>query len=435
MGFANYYLQNYTQDPASIKHSPDERVNIIVTIPCYKEDKILRTLQSLNNCTPAKCITEVIVLINYPENASPEIAAQHAETFSKVTEWIARNENTHIQFHALLKALPAKTAGVGLARKIAMDEAIYRFNMLNKPNGIITGFDADSVCDTNYLTEIETFFTNHTKANGCSIRFEHPIQGDEFDSNVYSSIIQYELYLRYYTEGLRLAGLPYAYHTLGSSFAVTANAYIKQGGMNKRKAGEDFYFLHKIIALGNFHELNSTLIIPSPRPSDRVPFGTGAAINKLLNGENPLYLTFNPQAFLHLSELSANICSLFKKELSDIHQFISQLPLPLGQFLQENKVVEIIDDVNKNASGITSFEKRFYNWFNGLMVLQYFNVSHNSYYSKIPLTDAAVQLLELRNKKLTGTGNAKELLEIYRDIQKSDWVIPIAFNFVDQSKK
>ena len=42
--------------------------------------------------------------------------------------------------------MPAKDAGVGLARKTGMDEALYRFNMLGKPEGIILSYDADSLC-------------------------------------------------------------------------------------------------------------------------------------------------------------------------------------------------------------------------------------------------------------------------------------------------
>ena len=79
---------------------------------------------------------------------------------------------------------------------------------------------------------------------------------------------------------------PFAFHTIGSSMAVRASSYMRQGGMNKRKAGEDFYFQQKIIPLCGFTECNSTVVYPSPRPSYRVPFGTGRAmLGYLQNGE------------------------------------------------------------------------------------------------------------------------------------------------------
>ena len=77
---------------------------------------------------------------------------------------------------------------------------------------------------------------------------------------------------------MTFAGLPYSYHTIGSAFAVTAKAYARQGGMNRRKAGEDFYFINKLIKGENFGEITNTTVFPSPRTSNRVPFGTGKAI-------------------------------------------------------------------------------------------------------------------------------------------------------------
>ena len=65
--------------------------------------------------------------------------------------------------------------------------------------------------------------------------------------------------------------------------AVRADIYAGQGGMNKRQ-GEDFrIFLHKIIPLGQFGEINNTRVIASPRPSARVPFGTGKAVREFLD--------------------------------------------------------------------------------------------------------------------------------------------------------
>jgi hypothetical protein len=44
----------------------------------------------------------------------------------------------------------------------------------------------------------------------------------------------------------------YAYHTVGSAMAVKAYQYVKVGGMNRRQAGEDFYFIQKLVHSGNF---------------------------------------------------------------------------------------------------------------------------------------------------------------------------------------
>ena len=77
------------------------------------------------------------------------------------------------------------------------------------------------------------------------------------------AIDRYELFLRHYVLGLKLAGSPYAFHTVGSAMACTADAYVRRGGMNTRAAGEDFYFLQHL----------SRTVGSRPGPGDhRLPF-------------------------------------------------------------------------------------------------------------------------------------------------------------------
>ena len=49
-------------------------------------------------------------------------------------------------------------AKAGTARKAGMDEAVRRYNLLGKPQGIIVSLDADTLVDENYLVEIENYF-------------------------------------------------------------------------------------------------------------------------------------------------------------------------------------------------------------------------------------------------------------------------------------
>ncbi len=201
--------------------------------------------------------------------------------------------------------LPERYAGPGLARKTGMDEAVRRFAAAGTPDGIILSFDADTLCDPDYFTAISDHFHRHPDDNGCSIYFEHPLSGSDFNSEVYRAVTYYELHMRYYLRGLRNAGHPNVYHTVGSAFAVTAEAYCRHGGMNRRKAGEDFYFLQKFFDAGRFSECNTTRVIPSPRPSGRVIFGTGAAVSEFLSSKaEPL--TYNPAAFDSIGTFLAN---------------------------------------------------------------------------------------------------------------------------------
>jgi cellulose synthase/poly-beta-1,6-N-acetylglucosamine synthase-like glycosyltransferase len=291
----NYYLNRYAVREALITQKPHSDLGIVVVIPCCNEPNLVASLQSLYNCEKPLGSVEVIVVINASERAENNLLAQNQKTLLEAEAWSTEHAD-HFNFYFIEEnQLPKKHAGVGLARKIGMDEAVRRFDLVNNHRGIIACFDADALCESNYLVELEKHFKQHSKSPACSIHFEHPIKGTEFPEAIYNGISQYELHLRYYKNGLAYANLPYAFHTIGSSMAVRSEAYQKQNGMNKRKAGEDFYFLQKLIPLGYFSELKTTKILPSPRVSDRVPFGTGKAMQSWLDDEKKELESYNPK--------------------------------------------------------------------------------------------------------------------------------------------
>jgi hypothetical protein len=317
-------------------------------------------------------------LVNYPDNSSKEQILKHQQIFKELSFWSEKHSTSQLQFYPIIQPLPAKTAGAGLARKLAMDEAIHRFEELDKPDGIIVSLDADCTCDSNYLEEISKYYKTNKNKAGSSVYFEHNLSGNEYPQSVYNAIVKYELYLRYYIEGLRYTGYPHAYHTIGSAFTVTAQAYCKVGGMNKRQGGEDFYFLQKIMMHGNYGEINTTCVRPSPRPSHRAPFGTGAEINKMLNNINEPYFTYNPKAFDDLKMLFLRIDGLFKKDKDDISDNQQKLPESFRGFPKMDEFVDVILEANKNATTLDAFRKRFFRWFDGLMCLRFLNYAHET---------------------------------------------------------
>ena len=251
----DYYFRRFGFCERQIATPPQADLSIVVVIPCFNEPDLIGSLETLWFCERPECSVEVIVVLNSPAGCSAEIRSQHQATLKVATAWIEQHRDLRLAFHALhFPELPRKHAGVGLARKIGMDEALRRFDDLGRPEGIIVGYDADCRCEANYLTAIERHFTQNTRSPGCSIYFAHPLSG-ALPPPVYEAIAAYELHLRYYIQALRYAGFPHAHHTIGSCMAVRAGEYRQQGGMNKRKAGEDFYFLHKIIPLGGFGDL------------------------------------------------------------------------------------------------------------------------------------------------------------------------------------
>lgn len=357
------------------------------------------------------------MVVNSGEHTHNEIIEKNRNTFVEIQDWISENSGQSLKFHAFnVENMPHKYAGVGLARKIGMDEAYARLLKTGNEKGLIAGFDADALCAKNYFTEIEKHFDENFKTNGASIHFEHPLEGNEYSTQVYENIVLYELYLRYFKQALRFSGHPFAYHTIGSSFAVRAETYAKQGGMNRKKAGEDFYFLQKIIQLGNFTEISDTKVIPSPRPSDRVPFGTGAAIQKMLDSETTGYLTYHIQAFIDLKSFLAQKDVFFKIKKEDYDSIDEKADIAeiIMCFLNKNKFFAELKKINANSPNLKTFNSRFYQWFNAFRVIKFLNFAHEGYYTKERVEIQAANLIQISEEIPTCSFTPRDLLRKFR---------------------
>ncbi|MBL3655951.1 glycosyltransferase [Fulvivirga sediminis] len=404
----NLYLSRYAYPQKLINDPADKVLDAVVTIPCFKEEHLIESLESLKNCNRQALSIEVIIVINEAENASEEIKTVNNKAFEEALIWSkTHSEPSFKVFTFYINDLKPKDAGVGMARRIAMDEAVRRFESIGKPDGVIICYDADSQCDTNYLQSTVSFFKDQPNCPGASIYFEHPLDGP-YPEEIYEAIIDYELFLRYYVNALRYAGFPYAYETIGSSMAVRSNAYQKQGGMNKRKAGEDFYFLHKIIPLGNYGEINDTKVIPSPRRSDRVPFGTGKAVNEWLKTKQ--MQTYSPRIFEELKTFIQQVQYLFTTK--NIEAVMDSLPPSVQGFLTDKEFTNNLKRITNNSASEETFYKQFYHWFNGFMVLKYVHFSRDHYHPNVAVGQAARALFNMQNLK--PASNNKELLLQYR---------------------
>ena len=296
--FADQYLKK--QNKTAFIQTPPEKVpEIIVVIPSLAEPDILKTLDSLRQCDPPGQNTEVIVLINHSETSAPEVKNTNRETKQLVESWIAANQDSRVRFYAAGPVeLQKKWAGAGLARKTGMDEALLRFNLFNHAGGIILSLDADTVVERNYLTETERHFLNNPGDVGALIPFTHQKAGSpEYQLR---GINLYEKYMDYFGGAVKYTGYPWPVIVLGSAFAVRAGAYVRRGGMTRRQAGEDFYFMQNLTHIGKVSEIKTTRVYPSARVSDRVPFGTGKSMQKWMNNEEDLSLTYDFQAFKDL---------------------------------------------------------------------------------------------------------------------------------------
>ncbi len=390
--------------------SSQESSEITIVIPAFNEPFILNTLQSLQNNKFERNVL-VIIVVNYSVKASDATKEFNRRLYHVLHNWSKTNSTTNFSFEAIfVPDMPRKHAGAGLARKVGMDTAIDLFHRNKQENGIIVSLDADCKVTDNYLSAIYAQFRKDKSTQLVLLDFEHQKAG--LPQEQLEAIINYEMYLHYFVLGCRWSGFPYAYHTVGSCFAVSAGTYVKQGGMNRKHAGEDFYFLHKLFPLENTRRLYNARVFPSSRVSNRVPFGTGPALKNILQDENP-YLVYNFSAFNDLKPFYNEISSFYRNP----ERVEAVSPLPLQVFFKETKFVGKMHEARSNSSSELQFKKRMLRHFDAFQLVKYLNFAHETgYYKKIPANLAAIKVLEAFGKH-SQAGNAEILYQL-RELEK-----------------
>lgn len=408
ISIVNQYFKRFPFRKINIALEPSKDLKIIVVIPSYNEKNIQPTIDSLflkqDNFS---FDVEVIVLINNSESEIEEIKEQNLltlKTLQNLSETYIKS-NMHL-IPVLIGDLDPKHAGVGWARKLGMDLATQRFRTINF-NGIIVGLDADTLVESNYFNSIYSFFFNNNY-NAASIHFEHPIIGNSFSEVHLKQIIYYELHLRYYKNSLKYSNLPYSFHTIGSAFALTASAYARQGGMNRRKAGEDFYFINKLIKGEIFGEINDTKVIPSPRISHRVPFGTGRAILEGLNSQKDLSITYDFQCF---EIINSWINSIENKDFK-----YGNFPEKLKAYMDYEIWIKHHIMMLNNTNSHKSYLKLFYNIFDAFWMLKFIHFLRDNYYPNTSLLYNTNTLLVKMGYPIMG--NITSQLEFLRKLDK-----------------
>jgi len=395
MGFASTYLEKGGLFPELFDEAPDENTGIIVVIPAYNEPGIGSLLDSLTLCTKPDCEVEVIIIVNAPSYATPESIQNNKITIRAIETWKMNNTSCFFRLYVYMTGPQINNKwGVGLARKTGMDEAVRRFNVLNNPDGVILNLDADCLVEKNYFESVCNDLFKRRDRTACSIYFEHPLSGSEFQEHIYKYITLYELHLRYYFQGLSFSGFPYVFHTIGSAIAVKALPYVKVGGMNRRQAGEDFYFVQKLVPSEGYVSINSSTVYPSPRVSFRVPFGTGASIGKLSEGNLSSFLSYNALAFKELRSFFLMTERFYHCSTDELNECYKLFPPGLRLFIGEKEWQEKITEIKNNTSGLPSFKKRFFGWFNMFKIVKYLNYVHIEFFEKVPVELSALQFLE-----------------------------------------
>ncbi len=262
--------------------------------------------------------------------------------------------------------MPEKGGGVGLARKLGLDRALSLFDYRSPARKILFNLDADTWVEPCYLSAVRHFFENQ-KVHAAVVSFSHRREADPL---LVTAICCYEIFLRYYVMGLRFAGSPYAFHSIGSTMVCTPESYVAVRGMNRREAAEDFYFLNKLNKVGPVAGIRTTSVYPSARTSCRVPFGTGQRMIRFLEGRQNEYLLYDPEAFLILKRWLETMAGGGRQEAQAILTVAERIDPLLRSFLELNRFEEVWPRIQRNHPEPNALAKQFHVWFDGFKTLK-----------------------------------------------------------------
>ena len=361
----DYLIKRGIIDPWKIEPRPHTKFNQAVIIPAYGESEYLPlTLASLDTNTPAILKeTLVIVVVNNSSETAESIRNDNQLTLKALNTANYRFTLGIVDAASSSLELPKRQAGVGLARKIGMDLALAH---LLSTDSLIFCTDADTIVSKDYIEKVKKYFDT-TKAKAAVVRFQHqksdnPKQG--------KTIRWYEEYLLSTAEKMRDAGSPYGYVAMGSTMVCTVQAYCAVGGMPRKKATEDFYFLQELSKYDGVHTITDILVYPSPRPISRVYLGTGFRMEQAQNGFDIKSLYYSDTAFQLLSKWIALGSNSYQVELSLLIKQITDIHFDLTDFLIKEGLKDIWKNLQNNAPSKLHFSKQFHRWFDGLKTIR-----------------------------------------------------------------
>ncbi len=404
------YLRHYAEPEISaLDDLPAQPCweNVMVIPACNETDGLLRP--------PPPCggRSLMVLVINEPVSATREVSISNRVLAAAVEEhfvplWqsapgagLSLWRDTLAERDVLLadrfsagRQLPAR-GGVGFARKIGADLALSLVHRQRIRTTWIHCTDADVQLPGTYFNSSNKLGERRSKYSALLYPFHHCDDPDKVESTeVLLATLLYELSLRYYVAGLKSARSPYAFHTIGSTMAVNALHYAKVRGFPKREAGEDFYLLNKLAKVGPVLEggLDSGFdaIEIASRRSDRVPFGTGAAVNKITALADPVsdFEFYHPAVFgllkLWLQSLpavwrsgSADLKIELFSGFADNQDQVNQGRALLAA-LKKIKTDQALEHAFRQSAGLEQFTRQMHTWFDAFRTLKLIHALRDS---------------------------------------------------------
>ncbi len=350
------------------------RYDRVLVVPIYDEP-----LDNNQTCldrilpTPSDRVLTIAV-VNVPDNAPAQAISQ---TQTLLEQLIPRPDTLTVD-RASAGKFVAHKEGVGLARKIGCDIALKLIR-----SGVVTSpwiyqTDADAQLPDNYFAEPLGRF-------GACV-FGHIHRSTQ--PRLHRAAQLYDAHMAYYVAGLSHAGSSYAFPTLGSTIAIHSGTYAQVRGTPRRNAAEDFYLLNKVAKTARVQFKPNVQITLQARLSQRVPFGTGPALKKIVDllAQEPsglLYLSYHPRSFDLLGDALAVIDKLAIDKNEDESRSFNTTPIPgVGQasaLLDRLGLGPIFARIHKAHKDPRQRHIMLNQWFDGFRQLRFIHEARHLY--------------------------------------------------------
>ena len=361
------YLKKRSYHHLGIPHALPQKTHYktFIVIPCYDEyDFIFKTLDSINkqNIFLLKN-TLAIIVINNSSSDNNIIKKNNQLTYNAIIKKLYDFEMIVLDSFKKNNALDDKIAGVGAARKIGLD---YCLHFINDENSLLCSLDADTILSSEYLSTINNEFK--TNINVATINFKHQKSDDHL---IEEGIRKYELIIKNVAHEIHNTGSPYGYVSMGSTIICNVKSYIACGGMSKKKATEDFYFLQALAKYTKIKQIKNILVYPSARSKQRVYLGTGYRMSEYKKKKNFKDLHFHKDSYKSLQIIIDITDKFWGESYYKFHQALKEnLDIKSIDFLVSKNIESLWNKITNNANSKNQFMLFFHQWFDALMIIQ-----------------------------------------------------------------
>ena len=414
---AAYLTKRGVGDTWTLHTVADRLFTGAIVIPSLAEATNLPLTLEFLSRNPGHLLDDFLILIvvNQRADASVPETADNLATVRTLPFWKQQyNVNNLFWIDAASPGmeLPPKQ-GVGLARKIGLDLALPLLDY-EAADPLLICLDADTLVQPDYLSAITRHFSTST-AGGTSIPYRHLPADTDAGRN---AIERYELFLRIYVLGLKSAASPYAFHTVGSAMACRASSYVDSGGMNRRQAGEDFYFLQQLHKTAGVDALTGTVVHPSPRTSQRVPFGTGRAVGDMLKDGEERLMFYHPDVFRITGEWLECVKRCSSLDGTALIERAGLIAPALRSYLEQAGFVEAWDSLRYQKPPGERLMAAFHEWFDAFRTMKLIHFLSDHTYLRVPPESGVPPLLERAG--FSSPPDLRGQLELLRSLQGAE---------------